>query len=471
MKRLLLALLLLAGPAIAGPGDILVKFRDKRVAPDLVYFGQAVSSIPQLGVEIWHADDPLALLEELNRHPAIEYAVQDIQAQPCLVPSDPRFVEQWALNNTGGAGGVVDADVDAPEAWNTTRGSANVVINVNDSGIDLTHPDLIDALWVNPGEIPGNGIDDEGNGYIDDIHGWDFTYNTPALADSYGHGTHVAGIVGAQHNTVGVAGIAPGCKLMITRGFNASGYGTVSGLVAGMIYAADNGAQISSNSWTFYTGPAEYPIMRDAIIYCQDRGMLICFAAANNGYDLDCMIDSACPGLALPHPGHYPYPALFMVAATTNNDTRAYFSNFGRTIVDIGAPGANILSTYPQILTGGGYRSLSGTSMACPLAAGAAGLVLSNNPTLTYDQLKFVLMSAVDHTAAMNGAVVSNGRLNIGNVWATPTSVEPPGEEVIVRTTSPEGQFDIQGRRTEKELRNQLNFSKKFKRGKKVVIK
>lgn len=426
---------LLPSLCFSAPGDVIVKIRDSASAPSIAVFAQKVGEIPKLGVEIWRPNngDELGLAAELALHSSIEWVELDLPAFTTAIPNDSRFSEMWGMHQAN------DIDIDAPEAWNTSQGEG-VVVAIVDTGCEITHPDLAANIWVNPNEVPANGIDDDGNGYIDDIHGWDFFYNTPAVLDTFGHGTHTAGTVGAVgNNGLGVIGVAPRSKLMIIKGFAANGAGSLSALCNGLIYSVDNGAMISSNSWVT-VGPTSQ-LLTNTITYCQNAGQLIVFAAANNGMDIDCA--KTCPGVVVPQPASYDHPALLTVAATQINDTRAPFSNFGAISVDIGAPGTSILSTYPTFKNGAGYNYSSGTSMACPHVAGAAALLLSNNPTLTSAQLKFVIMEAGDPIPSMAGVTVSGKRLNIGNIWNTPVSVGT----TKVKIPKASGFYDLQGRR------------------------
>lgn len=476
MKKVLLTLLLslFAVTATAAPGDVIVKFKDKNLAPSLHAFGKKVAEVRAIGAEVWRPDneDELGLLEELRKHPSIEWAELDLPVFTTAIPNDTRFPEMWAMNRPS------DIDIDAPEAWDTSEGEG-VVVAIIDTGCDITHPDLAANIWVNPNEVAGNGIDDDANGYIDDINGWDFYYNTPAVADTFGHGTHTAGTVGAVgNNNLGVIGVAPKAKLMILKGFAANGAGNLTALCNALIYSADMGAKISSNSWVTY-GPTSQ-LLTNTINYCQEAGQLVVFAAANNGMDIDCA--KLCPGVVVPQPASYTHPALLVVAASQADESMAGFSNYGIESVDLGAPGSSIISTYPTFKNSTGYNYSSGTSMACPHVAGAAALLLSNNPSLTAAQLKFVIMDRGDPTAAMAGRTVSGKRLNV-NFWSTPLDVKkgngwgkggkpkPPGNPSITESGVASDTYDIQGRRVETEKENQLNFSKKYKRGKRVVIK
>jgi subtilisin family serine protease len=211
---------------------------------------------------------------------------------PTALPNDPSFTQQWALDNIGQYGGVPGNDVHAPAAWNTTTGSRSVVVAVIDSGIDLTHPDLAANVWTNPGEIAGNGLDDDHNGFVDDVHGWNFVDNNADVTDGFGHGTHVAGIIGAVgNNGVGVAGIAWQVSLMVLRVQNNLGAGSTSAVIGALNYATmmrrDHAINVvaTNNSWETSTGPSV--VVANAIRAQGDAGITFVAAAGNNASDND----------------------------------------------------------------------------------------------------------------------------------------------------------------------------------------
>ncbi len=320
-------------------------------------------------------------------------------------PDDDRFDQLWAMDNTGQTGGTADADIDAPEAWTVSTG-AGVVVGVIDTGVDTTHPDLKNNIWVNPGEIAGNGVDDDGNGYVDDIHGWDFYNNDNDPFDDNGHGTHVAGTIAAEAgNGIGVAGVAPQAEIMALKFMNASGSGTVSKAVAAIDYATQMGARITSNSWSIDSVFSH--ALYNAIAAAGAAGSLFIAAAGNDGRNTD-QVGS--------YPAAYDLDNIISVAATDHNDNLAGFSNYGVSTVDLGAPGSGILSTVP----GGSYGHKSGTSMATPHVSGAAALVLSANPGLTAAEVKDILLADVDPVEALAGKTASGGRLNAASAVNAP---------------------------------------------------
>jgi subtilisin family serine protease len=247
------------------------------------------------------------------------------------------------MHNTGQTGGTEDADIDAPEAWDIATGvpdGSDVIVGIIDTGIDYLHPDLADNMWVNTGEIPGNGIDDDGNGYVDDVHGYDFIQDDGDPSDAAGHGTHCAGTVaGVGDNGLGVAGVNWRCRVMALRSFDAGGGGNTDDSIDAIIYGVANGAKILSSSW----GGGSYSLALEyAIIHARDHGVLFVAAAGNYGWDID----------SEPfYPASYEVSNVISVAATDHTDMLASFSNYGDESVDVGAPGVSILSSYPTYRT------------------------------------------------------------------------------------------------------------------------
>ena len=298
-----------------------------------------------------------ALIQKLQSDPNIAYVEPNYLYHPdrVTVPNDPRFGSLWGLNNTAqevnGETGKRDADIDAPEAWKITTGSSDVVIAVIDTGVDYLHEDLKANIWVNPREIPGNGKDDDGNGYVDDIHGIDAIHNSgdpmDLTADDGGHGTHVAGTIAAVgNNGKGIAGVSWHTKVMVCK-FLGSGGGSTADAIKCLDYVIDQkkrGVNIvaTNNSWG---GGKASTALKDAIKASNDAGIVFVAAAGNGGSDKigDDTDDT-------PHyPSSYDLPGILSVAATDQDDTLASFSNYGSVSVDLAAPGTNILSTTPRM--------------------------------------------------------------------------------------------------------------------------
>ncbi len=406
-----------SGPSFV-PGEVLVKFAPSAIAIDRSRLeGQlgatelrtfASSAMHwRLGPNV----DVLQAVATLRQDPSVEYAEPNYILHADVTPNDPRYPELWGMNNTGQTGGTPDADIDADTAWNVSTGSSSVLLAVIDTGVDYNHPDLAANMWTNPGEIPGNGIDDDGNGFIDDIHGWDFVNNDGDPFDDYGHGTHVSGTIGGVgNNGIGVTGVNWNVNIMAVKFLNSSGSGTTANAVLAVQYTTMMGVRLTSNSWG---GGSFSQTLYDAIAAAGAANIAFVAAAGNNGANSD-----TSPA----YPAAYDLPNIISVAATDHNDLLASFSNYGAVSVDLAAPGVDILSTLP----GNQYGLNSGTSMATPHVAGAYALALSvSAPGIPVAQVKNILLSSVDHIPAMAGKCVSNGRLNIFFAIAEPDTTNP----------------------------------------------
>ncbi len=318
-----------------------------------------------------------------------EYIEPDYTVTYALESNDKLLASQWAHRVVQSAG-----------AWDISRGNSGVIVAVVDSGIDPSHPDLEGNLWTNPGEIAGNGIDDDQNGLADDIHGWNFAANTPAiLADDTGsfHGTHVAGTIGAVgNNNIGISGHAQEVRLMTIKFLKSTGAGSSADAIRGIDYAIANGARIISNSW----GSRNYSrALYEAIGRAKEAGVLFVAAAGNHGTSND-----QTPF----YPANYEHDNVISVAASTSADKLASFSNYGYKLVHVAAPGHNIHSTKNE----GKYQTMSGTSMATPLVSGVLATMVAARPDLSYLQIKGALLMTVDEVAAMKDKVMWNGRVN-----------------------------------------------------------
>ena len=343
----------------------------------------------------------------LERDPRVEYAEPNfvLRASNHGDPGDADFHQLWGLHNFGqpvsGVAGTPDADIDALEAWQVSQGSSDVVVGVLDSGVDYTHPDLSSQIWTNPGEdctgCRTNGVDDDGNGYVDDWRGWDFANDDNDPMDDNGHGTHVAGTIGARQDSQGVVGVSWRVRIMPLKFIGADGEGTAADALRAILYAASMGAEVTNNS---YGGDGFSQAMLDAIRTADSAGSLFVAAAGNSFNDND-----ADPT----YPASYEAPNVVSVAASDQFDQRAWFSNYGVESVDLAAPGANVYSTWP----GGGYRSADGTSMAAPHVAGAAALAKAAFPGATGVGLKALLLRSVDGVSDLQPAVRTGGRLNV----------------------------------------------------------
>jgi thermitase len=397
----------------------------------------------------------LKIMSNIETHdPILRNQIQEmIQAQEALGLFAERGTDNpdIPLTQTGGTGtdplynqqwGMKDNDVKGAWSASGTKGNEHVIVAVLDTGVDYTHEDLVDNMWRNSGEMgldadgknkATNGIDDDGNGFIDDVVGWDFGRgdNKPydlhktglslLLGGNPGHGTHCAGNVAARaDNGKGISGVAGNVKIMAMRFLTEDGQGSLEGAVQAIHYAVDNGAQILSNSWGSEgdDGGQESQALQDAIRYAMDKGVLFVAAAGNGhqgvGYDND---SDAKPGF----PASYDIENIISVAALNDQDELGAFSNWGRKSVDIGAPGVKIFSTVPDqvyqdtVINIPGFivATWDGTSMATPHVSGAAALYLSKNPNADWREIKNAILSSATPVNSLSGKVVTNGKLNV----------------------------------------------------------
>ena len=367
---------------------------DARIEEDLPRSDVSVVDLPRdLSVE--------EAVETYEDDPDIEYAEPDYLIEPVQTKSanDTYYSRLYGLENTGQNGGVADADIDAPEAWGTTTGKSETVVAVIDTGVDIDHPDLQGNIWRNTDEVPGNGRDDDDNGYVDDVNGWDFYNGNKTVFDAAQgdeHGTHVAGTIAAEgNNGRGITGVNWRASIMSLKFLGPKG-GYTSDAVEAINYAVANGAKISNNSW----GGGNYSqSLSDAIARADRSNHLFLAAAGNSGVNTD---------NTKHYPSSYTNPNVISVAATGSEDRLASFSNFGANTVDLAAPGVDILSTLP----GRRYGSYNGTSMATPHVAGVAALLKSQNPGLVDADLKAKIVRSVEKKENLRGKMVTGGRLN-----------------------------------------------------------
>jgi thermitase len=347
-----------------------------------------------------------AALAALNGDPDVAYA--ELDRSLGALSDDPYFSQLWALQNTGQFGGIPGKDMSVPQAWQTSTGTG-VLIAVVDTGVDANALDLAGQLTGSPDEIPDNGIDDDGNGFVDDSRGWDFVDSDNDPNDENDHGTHVTGtIVAAADNGVGIAGVAPGAKVMPLRALDASGHGSDSAIAEAFDYAGDVGARIVNAS---LGGAGASQTLTDAM--AAHPNTLYVVAAGNDGVNTDLHPFAPCTSPAL---------NVVCVGASTNTDARAWFSNYGPTTVDVFAPGVLIESTWP----GGVYKFLQGTSMASPHVAGEAALALAADPTASTAQVKADLIASADHVDAFGDISVSGGRADAAAAVADIASIPQP---------------------------------------------
>ena len=358
------------------PDRIVVKFKEGLSSAYIAQLHASqrttvVGEISQIGVQILSVPpgEVEAKIAALRADPRVEYAEPDYIAQPAYEPNDPYYGNgtQWGPQK-----------ISAPQAWDLSTGDSKVVIAVVDFGVDLQHPDLATKMWTNPGEIPDNGLDDDGNDYVDDVYGWDFANDDHDPQDDYGHGTHVAGITAAAtDNGVGIAGVAFNSSIMAVKvGDGTTGTAAYSDIAYGIMYAADNGAKAINLSLGGYF----YSALLEAVVnYAWDAGCVVVGAVGNNNVS-----DSFYPAA---------YDNVIGVSATNQNDAKASWSNYG-SYISVAAPGVSIYSTYWN--SGSTYAYMSGTSMSAPHVAGLAGLLFAQDGNRSNATVRSLIESTAD---------------------------------------------------------------------------
>ncbi len=350
--------------------------------------------------------------QEISRLPEVQSAEPDYIYHTQTIPNDAQFTQLWGMHNTGQSGGVADIDINGPEGWDSYTGNrSSVVVAVIDTGIDYTHPDLTNNMWRNPGEVAGNGVDDDHNGYVDDVYGIDVVNNDTNPMDDHYHGTHCAGtIAGEGNNGIGVAGVAWQAKVMACKFLDSGGSGSTSGAITCLDYLRDLKVNhnidlvLSSNSW----GGGGYSATLEAAIAAnRDAGILFVAAAGNNSSNND-----STPN----YPSNYNVANIVAVAAIDRAGALASFSNYGATTVDVGAPGVDVYSTKP----GNTYGLLSGTSMATPHISGMLALYKMDQPNLTWQELIQKLYANGRSLASLSGRTVT-GKLPKLELWGPDT--------------------------------------------------
>lgn len=358
-----------------------------------------------------------AIIAKLKDDPRVEFAEPDyIITIDTINTNDTYRNLLWGLDNTGqtvnNVVGTTDADIDAPEAWGISTGSSNIIAGIIDTGVDYNHEDLSANIWTNPGETAGNGVDDDANGYVDDIHGWNAISNSGDPLDDHGHGTHVAGTIGAiANNGKGIVGVNHHVTIIACKFLDKNGSGFTSDAIECFNYFSNLklkgiNVRVTNNSW----GGGGYST---SLYNSMNNGILHAVAAGNSGVNID-----TSPS----YPASYNLDNIISVAATNSNDNYASFSNYGPVSVDIAGPGVNIASTWIN----NQYYYASGTSMAAPHVTGAAALTWSVNQALTWNQVKNLILTNGDPLAGQK--TLTDKRLNVNNILSSisPSTPTPP---------------------------------------------
>jgi len=396
------------------PGEILVKFKPG-IAPEgkSAFIRQArLQAVRQFAVldvqclKVPDGQDVAAAIRACKADPSVQYAEPNYIYKASRLPDDPRYAELWGLDNEA------DTDIDASEAWDRQTGNRRVLVAIIDTGVDYMHEDLQANMWRNPGESGAgretNGADDDGNGFVDDVFGWDFAGNDHDPKDDNGHGSHVAGTIGAVgNNAKGVVGVNWQSSLMALKFLSADGSGNAADAIEAILYATQNGARVLNNSWG---GGGFSQALRDAIDFANQHQVVFVAAAGNESSDND-----RTPS----YPASYEVANVLSVAAVDRMGALATFSNFGRTTVDLAAPGVDILSSVP----GNAYRSFSGTSMATPHVSGVAALVLAERPDASAREVLVRLAGSVRPVAALETTTWSGGRLDAADALSAAPKV------------------------------------------------
>lgn len=411
------------------PGEVIVKLKgSSKTMKSQAFIGKAVSEKSMSlkgsysGLNMHHfklgaAQNLEQTLQELRADPDVEYA------EPNYILRKPEAVGSLAVGSgekmsmddlhaqvgTSGAVGTMSAvsQTNAPiqlaNAWSVMSASATPpVVAIIDTGVDMNHTIFVNsgAIWTNSGEIPGNGIDDDGNGYIDDVHGWNFVANNNSPMDDDNHGTHVAGIVLGTTQDITAATMQPAAiRIMPLKFLDSQGSGTTSDAVRAIYYAVNNGARVLNNSWG---GGGFSNSLQDAIAYAYSRRVVFVAAAGNASSNND---------VSPTYPANYSVPGLVSVAATTDADGFASFSNYGLTTVHVGSPGSGIWSSLPNNF----YGRASGTSMATPFVSGMAALMVRENSALSAYQVKTILFGGAQSIASLQTKTSTHARINVYN--------------------------------------------------------
>jgi subtilisin family serine protease len=423
------------------PGQVVVGFRPTSSVLDRALVHASVDAvvldrIPRLGIELVtsRGGEPIeALMQRYSANPFVRFAEPNYLMGVKVAPNDPSYSAQWSLNNTGQDGGIAGADIKAPQAWDIQTGSASITVAVLDTGVNYSHPDLQANIWTNPFDDCG-GLTDDGDIYNNDCRGWNFVAGTNDPNDDNGHGTHVAGIIGAVgNNSAGISGVAWSVRILPVKVFPSGGvFGQSFQIAQGMDYAVVKGAKIINYS---AGDTIESQGITTAIGDARDHGVLLVSAAGSflgGGHD---------ENVTHFYPCNSDVDNIICVTSTNQSDQRDFLADWGSTTVDLGAPGEHILSTAININFckdeySGGYARCNGTSMATPHVSGVAALMLSQYPTLTYAKIKSAILGSVDIVDSLKQITVSGGRLNAFRAVQSANDTIPPSAPTNLAATA-----------------------------------
>jgi len=415
------------------PGEFILKMKEQKLTKGMQgkvqakLFGKA--QLKQSFTNQLHhfrslkTEDTQALLKELRKDPEVEYVEPNYYIhRDQSEEGDQHLYSYDDVQQMSSAGSYIQslANFGIPETWSILSSvDSRPIVAVVDTGVDISHPifTLSDSVWSNPAEISSNGIDDDGNGFVDDIHGWNFYARSSNVMDDQGHGTHIAGIIqGVGQDLFSSALEQSYVRIMPLKFMDASGTGTTADAIAAVYYAANNGAKVINNSW----GGNNYSqALHDALTYAYSRSVVIVCAAGNYARNND---------ISPLYPANLPIPSSLSVAATNDYDNLASFSSYGARTVDVGAPGVAIFSTYPS----NSFRYLSGTSMAAPMVAGLAALIAREAPNLSGYQIKEKIMTSSDYVVNLRDRNKAQGRMD------SYTSVVNAKADVSIQTYQPD---------------------------------
>ncbi len=433
LSTLFLPLVAAAANVEAVPGEYIVRLKQNRLSTQSVQqLSQALgayikSVIPSQNIVV--VKRPVfelskSAVKTLSQNDLVDIAEPNYIYHMSRTPNDPSLIQLWGMKNTGqkdssGAIGVVGVDIDMEKAWDVETGSKKMIVAVIDTGVDFDHPDLKDNLWTNEIEANGKpGIDDDNNGVIDDIHGYNAITGDGNAKDDQGHGSHCSGTIGAKGNDgKGIVGVNWDTQIMAVKFLDANGSGSLENALKAIDYATKMGAKVMSNSWG---GGGFSQTLMDAIKRSNDAGAIFLAAAGNEASNND-VVDT--------YPANYDVPNVVSVAAINNKGEKADFSNYGKRTVHLGAPGVNVYSS-----TGGAYDSWSGTSMATPHVSGVAALVWSHEPNMTALEVKQRLIATVRPLASLRGKTKTGGLVNAYNALTNTVAPQDPNDPANWKT-------------------------------------